>query len=350
MSTSTSPNPPAAPSASSAAVTFKLCFGDEIRRFTVAPGVTTYSSTEAVVREWTSLTVFRLTWKDEEGDNITIRSQADLEECTAFMARRGLDSLKVNIEKASPPGYSATSDAEADLGELGDTQKLLSGEDLIDPSVRRKLEHIDAKMGKMHENCLAEVQKLQESPHFDEKEYTRQIQVMEEAGVAVYPFIRLALAKRITKINKAKTSTWGNWGWGRGCDSWVSDMTPCLERRLANMTEKTRVQIQKLRDSQMPCGWVVVGYLEMQNKLAAETKASEDPLLKRQLAQVSDLKNIPEPIVVRILSDYNKHGSRRHCGGGRGNWGHGCREDHHQWRGRGGHCHWRRHGCGRDSC
>jgi len=329
MSTSTSLYPsaaPSAPSASFAAVTFKLCFGDEIRRFTVAPGVTTYSNIEAVVREWTSLTVFRLTWKDEEGDNITIRSQADLEECTAFVAKRGLDSLKVNILKASPPGYSATYDAEADLGELGDTQRLLSGEDLIDPKVRRKLEHIDAKMGKMHENCQAEVQKLQESPHFDEKEFARQIQVLEEAGVVVYPFIRLALAKRITKINKAKTSTWGNWGnWGWGCDSWVSDMTPRLERRLANMTEKTRVQIQNLRDSQMPCGWVVVGYLEMQNRLAAETKASDDPLLKRQLVQVSDLKNIPEPIVVRILGDYNnKHGSRRHCGG-RGNWGYGWR-------------------------
>jgi len=329
MSTSTSLYPsaaPSAPSASFAAVTFKLCFGDEIRRFTVAPGVTTYSNIEAVVREWTSLTVFRLTWKDEEGDNITIRSQADLEECTAFVAKRGLDSLKVNILKASPPGYSATYDAEADLGELGDTQRLLSGEDLIDPKVRRKLEHIDAKMGKMHENCQAEVQKLQESPHFDEKEFARQIQVLEEAGVVVYPFIRLALAKRITKINKAKTSTWGNWGnWGWGCDSWVSDMTPRLERRLANMTEKTRVQIQNLRDSQMPCGWVVVGYLEMQNRLAAGTKASDDPLLKRQLVQVSDLKNIPEPIVVRILGDYNnKHGSRRHCGG-RGNWGYGWR-------------------------
>jgi hypothetical protein len=328
--------------------TFKLCFVDEIRRFTAVMGKTTFTDLETLAKEIvvassstsTVPSSIRLSWKDGDDDNITLRSQLDLEECFSFLVNSSTNTLRISIEVVDGLLSRPSNNNNSSSSSSNNTE-----EPLISFGARKHLEKMDEKIARKTERWLAELEKLKLDPHFDEKEYLRQLQVLQDAAVPVYPLVNLLLAKRLVWNNQRAGRQWSGWSWFN-CHSWFSPMWEGNMPRkhwetkaLDKSSEQTRKQVDILTENQMPSGWVVISAIELHNRMA---EAAKDPVMIKQLAQVEDLKNVPEPLKVKVLLDDANEEGKSHCGSrrGRGCGGRGRGRCGGRW---GGHHHyWKR--------
>ena len=304
--------------------TFKLCFGDEIRRVTVLQGTTTFTELETMANDITPSAVtksedssaVRLQWTDSDGDVITLRSQSDLDECFAYLASTSTTSLKISIILPSRSSSSSSSSSVVPFAPFAhDSARLLEAEPpKVDYRTRHHLERMNEKMKYKEQKWLAELERLKLDPHYNEKEHLRQLEVLQGEGIVVYPLVNMLIAKRIVWNNQraGQSGWWFSWqGWwssiweGNGeapstC-SWASKMTRGASPRALQ-------QVQTLREHQMPTGWPVVAYLGMVDKMAA---AAQDPVIVSQLEQVKDIQHVPEPLKVKVLLDFNEEMTRR---------------------------------------
>ena len=317
--------------------TFKLCFGDEIRRLTAIQGTTTFTELEAIAQEIFSSTSTstststndkdnseaRLLWTDSDGDIITLRSQSDLNECFAHLAATGTSTLKISL---TLPTTTTTNNNNNNLlapfaaPSTHDSMRLLEGEPLKDDyKTRKHLEKMNEKMKYKEQRWQAELEKLKLDTHFDEKEHLRQLEVLQGASIATYTLVSMLLAKRIIWNNQraGQTGWWSSWqGW---CSSiWEGNNELPSEKLTKMASPRTLQQIQTLREHQMPTGWPVIAYLEMVDKMAVA--AALDPVIINQLEQVRDLQHVPEPLKVKVLLDFNEEVARKHEKGCRRHW------------------------------
>ena len=356
--------------------TFKLCFGNEIRRLAAIQGSTTFTELETLAKDITTSTsapspaatksnaAAKLQWTDKDGDVITLRTQSDLDECLAHLAATGTSTLKISL--SLPTNTSSAINANTDVNAntdintntntginanassnassntntnpsgpppytpfAHDPAKLPEAEPIkVDLKIRQHLEKMGEKIKIKEHKWQAELEKLKLDPHYNEKEHLRQLEVLQGAGIATYPLVNMLIAKRIVWNNQKaeQPRRWFSWqGWYSHI--WESNDPPRgrWADKLSKMTTPRALQqVQTLREHQMPTGWPIVAYLGKIDQMAI---AAKDPVIVSQLEQVKDIQHVPEPLKVKVLLDFNeelackdercrrKHSNRREWSG-----------------------------------
>ena len=324
-------------------MTFKISFGDEIRRFTFIPRVTTFQQLEQFVTDGLppSSLGYKLSWKDQEDDNIILKSQHDLDECANFMLSSDLTSLKIFVvEKASnPPAYNSNNaNPMNDDGEEHDEVGLLvqefrdfTGADFgggnleMHPRLRKKLGKINEKFGKKEKKCLEKLSKFRASPYFDEKSFLGQVQALNDVGLpASSPFIQVILAKKHVEINEQnakKEKCRLRWGCRKnqlsdseGCHLKKNQnrccySSCCREKWLSKQSPKVRDQLKVLEEQGLSHGFFIAKILEHLN-VELNPKDEGDVLILKQIQSIQkEFSNIPEPVLIHVLRKVN---SKKH--------------------------------------
>jgi len=216
-------------------LTLKIQYGEDLRRITFDG---TFVTLETKIKEIFGVALMNLTWKDADGDLITLKNQADLEELLK-VGNNGLQLLKLNLLTSGPAvqsekptneaaetnprrchgksrkyhrrwhrsSYSSANDSETGSSsssssddENGKEQSSSTASTTLSLRAKRHLEKIDGRLARAN----ARLERLKGKKCFDEKEFNRQLETLKGLDIPLNPFFQLYLAKQVIRSNKHK--------------------------------------------------------------------------------------------------------------------------------------------------